>query len=51
LGYYEGLRDAIATGAPSPVTAEDGLAVINVLETAVKSSAARTEMPFNPIKM
>ena len=51
LGYYEGLRDAIASGAPSPVTAEDGLAVINVLETAVKSSAARAEMPFNPIKM
>lgn len=51
LGYYEGLRDAILAGAASPVTAEDGLAVIDVLETAVKSSAARAEMPFRPIKL
>jgi predicted dehydrogenase len=49
LAYYEGVRDAIITGASSPVTAEDGLAVINVLETAVRSSAARTELPFNQI--
>jgi scyllo-inositol 2-dehydrogenase (NADP+) len=50
LGFYEGLRDAIAGGAPNPVTAEDGLEVINVLETAVKSSAARAQMPFKSIK-
>jgi scyllo-inositol 2-dehydrogenase (NADP+) len=49
LGYYEALRDAILRGAPNPVTAEDGLAVINVLETAVKSSVARAELPFVPI--
>jgi hypothetical protein len=29
---------------------EDGLAVINALETAVKSSTARAEMPFNQVK-
>lgn len=51
LGYYEGLRDAIVSGTPSPVTAEDGLEVINVIETAIKSSAARAELPFNPIKL
>jgi predicted dehydrogenase len=51
LGYYEGLRDAIVSGAPPPVTAEDGLEVINVIETAIKSSAARAELPFSPIKL
>lgn len=51
LGYYEGLRDAIISGARSPVSAEDGLEVINVIETGIKSSAARTELPFNPIKL
>jgi predicted dehydrogenase len=51
LGYYEGLRDAIVSGAPPPVTAEDGLEVINVIETAIKSSAARAELPFSPAKL
>ena len=51
LGYYQSLRDAIASGGPNPVTAEDGLEVINVIETAVKSSAARAEMPFKSIKL
>jgi len=51
LAYYEGTRDAIALGAANPVTPEEGLAVINVLETGVKSSAAREEIPFVPIKL
>ena len=51
LTYYEGIRDAISHGAPNPVTAEEGLGVINVLETGVKSSAARAELPFMPIKL
>jgi predicted dehydrogenase len=51
LRYYEGLRDAIVGGAPNPVSAEDGLEVINVIETAMKSSEARAELPFNPIKL
>jgi predicted dehydrogenase len=51
LAYYEGIRDAISRGAPNPVTPEQALDVINVLETGVKSSAARAELPFNPIKL
>ena len=51
LTYYEGIRDAISHGAPNPVTAEQALEVINVLETGVKSSAARAESPFIPIKL
>ena len=51
LVYYQGVRDAIAHGEPNPVTAEEGLAVINVLETGVKSSAARAELPFAQIKL
>ena len=51
LAYYEGIRDAIALGAPNPVTPEQALDVINVLETGMKSSAARAELPFDPIKL
>jgi predicted dehydrogenase len=51
LAYYQGIRDAIALGAPNPVTAEEGLAVIHVLETGVQSSGARAELPFTPIKL
>ena len=51
LGFYEGLRDAIVSGGPIPVTAEEGLEVINVIETAEKSAAARAEVPFKAIKL
>jgi predicted dehydrogenase len=51
LAYYQGVRDAIALGGPNPVPPEEGLAVINVLETGVKSSAARAEMPFTQIQL
>ena len=51
LAYYEGVRDAISHGAPNPVTPQQALEVINVLETGVKSSAARAESPFIPIKL
>ena len=47
LAYYEGIRDAITLGAPNPVTPEDGLAVIKVLETGIRSAAARAELPYN----
>jgi predicted dehydrogenase len=47
LAYYEGIRDAITAGAPNPVPPEDGLAVIRVLETGIKSAAARAEIPYN----
>jgi scyllo-inositol 2-dehydrogenase (NADP+) len=51
LAYYQGVHDAIAHGAPNPVAPEEGLAVINVLETGVKSSAARAELPFIQIRL
>jgi scyllo-inositol 2-dehydrogenase (NADP+) len=47
LAYYEGIRDAITAGKPNPVPAEDGLAVIRVLETGIKSAEARAELPYN----
>jgi scyllo-inositol 2-dehydrogenase (NADP+) len=47
LAYYEGIRDAITVGTPNPVTPEDALAVIKVLETGIKSAAARAELPYN----
>jgi predicted dehydrogenase len=47
LAYYEGIRDAITVGAPNPVPPEDGLAVIRVLETGIKSAAARAELPYH----
>jgi predicted dehydrogenase len=51
LAYYEGIRDAISLGAPNPVTPEQALEVINVLETGVRSSAARAEIAFTSIKL
>jgi len=48
LSYYEGIRDAITLGASNPVPPEDGLAVIRVLETGIKSAAARAELPYRP---
>jgi predicted dehydrogenase len=47
LAYYEGIRDAITAGKPNPVPAKDGLAVIRVLETGIKSAEARAELPYN----
>jgi len=51
LAYYEAIQRAIAAGAPNPVPAEDGLAIISIIETAIKSAAARAELPFNEIKL
>jgi scyllo-inositol 2-dehydrogenase (NADP+) len=44
--YYEAVRDAIAKGQPNPTTAQDILGVMSVLETAVRSSEERRELPF-----
>lgn len=49
LAYYQTLRRAIVAGEPNPVPAEDGLAVVNVLETAVRSAMARAEIPYNEV--
>ena len=51
LRYYEGFRDAVTNGALNPVPADDALEVINVIEIAMKSSAARAEMPYHPVKL
>src|SRR3984893_4045599 len=45
-GYYEAVRDAILKGAPNPVSAEDALALMTILELAIQSSKARRELPF-----
>jgi predicted dehydrogenase len=37
LDYYEGIYNAIRNGAVPPVTAEEGLAVIAIIEAAFKS--------------
>ncbi|CAM4244330.1 oxidoreductase [Bacillus manliponensis] len=36
--YYKGVRDSIVQNKPLPVTAEDGLQVIRVIEAALQSS-------------
>jgi predicted dehydrogenase len=46
LGYYEALRDAILGKGPNPVTGEQALAVMKVLESAVKSSNEKREIIF-----
>jgi scyllo-inositol 2-dehydrogenase (NADP+) len=47
LAYYKGIRDAITLAAPNPVAPEDGLAVIELLETGIRSSAACAELPYH----
>ena len=42
--YYAAVRDAIRQGEPAPVTARQALEVMEVLEKAVESSAARREL-------
>jgi scyllo-inositol 2-dehydrogenase (NADP+) len=46
LGYYEALRDAILGEGPNPVTGEQALAVMKVLELAVKSAEQKREIVF-----
>jgi len=46
LGFYEAIRDAITKGTPNPVRPQDALSVMTVLETAVRSSEERRELPF-----
>jgi predicted dehydrogenase len=50
LAYYEGIRDAISAGGPNPVAPQDAFSVITVIEAALKSAAARAEMPFIQLK-
>lgn len=46
LGYYEALRDAILGKGPNPVTGEQALTVMKVLELAVKSAEQKREVVF-----
>ncbi|MBC6972875.1 oxidoreductase [Bacillus sp. Xin] len=36
--YYKGIRNSIVSGAPVPVTAEEGLQVIRVIQAVIESS-------------
>lgn len=44
--YYAALREAIAGRGPNPVTADEGLAVMAVLDLASRSAAERRELAF-----
>ena len=44
--YYIGVRDAIRGLGPLPVTAAEGLAVMELLECAEQSATERREIPF-----
>ncbi|AKJ30291.1 oxidoreductase [Caldimonas brevitalea] len=44
LAYYAALRDALWSGGPPPVTAEDAIAVMAVIEAGSRSAAERREV-------
>jgi predicted dehydrogenase len=44
--YYIGMRDAVRSGAKPPVTAAEGLAVMQLLDVAERSALERRELPF-----
>ena len=44
--YYARLRDAIVDGTAPPVTGEDALLVMRVIEAGLRSDAERREVPF-----
>ena len=45
--YYEGLRDAIRSGAENPVPAEEALQVMRLIELGSHSNAQRRELPVH----
>ena len=47
MDYFEGIYRAISNNAPVPVSAEDGLLVIKIIETAFKSSAQKKVIEFS----
>jgi predicted dehydrogenase len=46
MAYFEGVYQAIRFGKPVPVTAEDGLEVVKVIEAAFKSSHQRRVVEY-----
>jgi predicted dehydrogenase len=42
--FYAGVRDAIRSGAPNPVTGDQALAVMQLIERGLRSSELRREM-------
>ncbi len=44
--YYEGIYQAIVAGTPSPVSAEQALDVIAIIECARQSSNEQRTLPF-----
>ncbi|HTV58389.1 MAG TPA: oxidoreductase [Verrucomicrobiae bacterium] len=51
VGFYEAVRDAILGRAPNPVSPQDALGVMTVLETGVRSSDERRELPFQMARL
>jgi len=46
MEYYEGIYHAIRLQQPLPVSAEEGLAVIKIIEAAYESNAAKKVLPL-----
>jgi scyllo-inositol 2-dehydrogenase (NADP+) len=44
--YYQGIRDAIRSAGPVPVTARDGLNVIRIIEHAMRSQREQRSIPY-----
>ncbi|MBC7625668.1 Gfo/Idh/MocA family oxidoreductase, partial [Ferruginibacter sp.] len=42
--YYAGMYEAIVNGKPVPVTAEEGINTIRIIEAAIKSNKERREV-------
>lgn len=47
--YYAAMREAILHGAPAPVTPQQALEVMAILEWAMQSSAQRRELACTPV--
>jgi scyllo-inositol 2-dehydrogenase (NADP+) len=45
--YYEAIYQAILNGAPNPVTLDDALIVMNVIELAIKSAESGQRLKFD----
>ncbi|MDQ3682582.1 MAG: Gfo/Idh/MocA family oxidoreductase [Bacteroidota bacterium] len=51
MDYYDGIYEAIRNGAPVPVTAEDGLNVIRIIDAAFKSSDEKRVIELDRFKI